>query len=75
MEIRLPAPELTITSSDWTKSTLLTGTRGIACLAPATLLVVRSETYPETLVLYRTRPARLPKSTCHSLRGASDTAV
>ena len=48
MGIRLPAPELTITSSDWTKSTLLTGTRGIACLAPATLLVVRSETYPET---------------------------
>jgi hypothetical protein len=31
--------------------------------------------YPETLVLYRTRPARLPNSSCHLLRGASDTAV
>jgi len=31
--------------------------------------------YPETLVLYRTRPARLPKSTCHLIWGASDTAV
>ena len=29
--IRLPAPELTLTSSDWTKFTLLTGARGIAC--------------------------------------------
>jgi hypothetical protein len=48
MGIRLPALELTITSSDWTKFTLLTGASGIACQAPATFLVVRSGTYHET---------------------------
>jgi hypothetical protein len=43
-----PAARTGVDYHDWTKSTPLTGTRGIACLAPATLLVVRSETYPET---------------------------